>query len=97
MSDWNNPAIRLVSIEVRAGAARDAQAAPGPAIVSRERHVGVGYQIVLPSGRVVHEGGLTIHGSAGDLELPGELVAAVDALWAHAQQAAAEHEGLSPA
>lgn len=97
MGDWSNPRTRITSIEIRRGAAENAEGFPGPVTPSTDQHIGVGYEIVLPSGRIVHQSGLTIHGPAGMRVLPAELAAAVDALWAHAEQVAAQHEGLKPA
>ncbi len=57
-------------------------------------HVGIGYHLLLPSGRIAHSSGWTWHGDAdehdGDPELVEQLQAIVDRIRADL----AEHEGL---
>jgi hypothetical protein len=98
MNPWSQAQLRLTHVTV-GPVARAATAAPGGQLeVEPGPHVGCGYQVVLPGERVVHEGGLTLHGPAAqERQLPDELAAAVQALWEHAQQQIADHEGLPPA
>lgn len=61
------------------------------------RHVGVGYHVVAPSGRVVHSGGFTWHSPDGDYaQAPAEHVRALTRSVAALLAAAAEAEGVEP-
>jgi hypothetical protein len=80
MNQWSQAKIRVTRIDIT------------PAM-GLERHVGVGYE-VLVGDRVVHQAGLTIHGPAGENSLPDDLASLVEALWRHAQERVAELEGL---
>lgn len=98
MSDWSQAGHRLNHITISRAAAQEATGAPGGELeIEPGTHVGCGYQVVLPGGRVVHEAGLTLHGPAaqGGL-LPDDLAAAVEAIWKHAEQAVSDREGLPP-
>lgn len=95
---WSQAQSRLTHVTISQAAARAATGAPGGELVIEPGpHVGASYQVVLPSGRVVHEGGLTLHAADGVRLLPAYLADAAQALLEHAQQAVAEHEGLGPA
>ena len=57
-------------------------------------HVGIGYHLVLPSGRV-HDGGYTWHSPRGDYaQGPPEHIAKLQAVMDELLRAAAEHEGV---
>jgi hypothetical protein len=103
MSQWSNPEVRLVRVELHVAAARGAVGAPGGELaVEPGPHVAACYQ-VLVGDRVVLEDAVTLHGPAlaafaprAAGALPGAIQAAVETLWGHAQQAASEHAGLPP-
>lgn len=57
-------------------------------------HVGIGYRIVLPSGRA-HEGGFTWHSPKGSYALaPSEQIARLQDVMNELLKAAREYEGV---
>lgn len=99
MGQWETARTRLVEVKLHLAAAQSAMGAPGGELeIEPGPHVGASYQVVVGGGRVVHEGGLTLHGPAAQAAraLPDDLAAAVETLWRHAQEAVAEHEQLAP-
>ncbi len=57
-------------------------------------HCGIGYHLVLPSGRV-HDGGFTWHSPRGDYaQGPDEHIARLQAVMDDLLRAAATHEGV---
>lgn len=60
----------------------------------RMAHVGIGYHIVLPSGRV-HDGGFTWHSPRGDYAHgPDEHINRLQAVMDELLRTAAAHEGV---
>lgn len=95
MGLWAEARHRLISITIAPSVARAATGAPGGLLpIEPELHVGCGYQVLLPDGRIVHEAGLTLHGQGE--ALPDDLAAAVESLRQHAAQRIAERESLPP-
>jgi hypothetical protein len=103
VNQWSQPEVRLVRVELHAAAARAAVGGPGGELVIEPGpHVAACYQILI-GDRVVLEDAVTLHGPAlagaalltGEA-LPGDVHAAVEALWSHAKEKIAEHAGLPP-
>jgi hypothetical protein len=99
MSQWGEAGHRVRHILILPATAQAATGAPGGELaIEPGLHVAATYQVVLPGGRVVHEGALTLHGPATpDRALPSALAEALETLCRHAEKAVTEHEGIPPA
>jgi hypothetical protein len=91
MSSWAQAKPQVLNLEI------SPHGVHGGPMQGGQPHVGVGYQIVLPPARVVHRSGLSLHGPGAEgRTLPPELLEAVRALWAYAEQQVSEREGVEP-